>query len=163
AFVVVVTPFIGAAIAVALLWGRAVDATSLLLFIVMYSLTIVGIGVGYHRYFSHKAFGTTPAVGYVLAVLGSMAAQGPVVFWAATHRRHHAYSDRPGDPHSPHLHGTDLKGFLKGFWHAHTGWLFHHEVTDWGRYSPELLRDRTLLWINQMYFAWIALGLLMPA
>jgi stearoyl-CoA desaturase (delta-9 desaturase) len=101
----------------------------------------------------------------VLAVLGCMAAQGPVVSWVAVHRRHHERSDKPGDPHSPNpaLLGGGAFGTLRGLWHAHVGWLTNHEYPNPVHYAPELLRDRVLARINRHYLLWVALGLLMPA
>src|SRR5262249_44180268 len=91
------------------------------------------------------------------------AAQGPVLYWAAIHRRHHSCSDRQGDPHSPHLdRGEGIFGLLGGLWHAHLGWLFAHEVTDWGRFITDLLRDRGLFLVNRLYFLWVVLGLAIP-
>src|SRR5262249_19693152 len=112
---------------------------------------------------SHRSFQTSAPIRVLFAVLGSTAGQGPVLFWAAIHRRHHQYSDQPGDPHSPNLHGDGVWGLLKGFWHAHTGWMFVHEITDWGRWIPDLLRDRALFRVNRLYFLWLFLGLAVPA
>jgi len=163
AVVVVVTPFLGFIAAILLLWGHLIGGVELGILVGMYALTTIGIGVGFHRLFSHQSFQTNTAVGAMLAILGSMAAQGPVLFWAAIHRRHHAYSDRPGDPHSPHFHGEGILGMFRGLWHAHTGWLFVHEITDWSHWIPDLLRDRVLFKINQLYFVWVFVGLLIPA
>ncbi|HWP45777.1 MAG TPA: acyl-CoA desaturase [Candidatus Limnocylindrales bacterium] len=162
ALVVVITPFLGFLAATILFWGYALGLVELGLLIGMYAATIIGIGVGFHRHFSHRAFKTNRVVRVILAILGSMAAQGPVLFWAAIHRRHHAYSDQSGDPHSPHLHGDGISGLLRGLWHAHTGWLFVHEVTDWSHYIPDLLRDTLLFKVNRLYFVWVFLGLLIP-
>ncbi len=162
ALIVVITPFLGFLAAIALLWGRGVQLVDLEILLGMYSLAAIGIGVGYHRHFSHRSFETNVAVRVILAILGSMAAQGPVLYWAAIHRRHHQYSDQPGDPHSPHLHGEGVRGLLSGLWHAHIGWLFMHEITDWGRYIPDLLRDRVIFKVNQWYFVWVLIGLAIP-
>ncbi len=128
-----------------------------------YALTIIGIGCGYHRLFTHQAYKTTTPVRVVLAILGSMASQGPVLFWCAIHRRHHNFADTDGDSHSPYFNKETRMNRLVGFWHAHTGWLFSTEVTDWGRYIPDLLKDRPIFRVNQLYFVWIALGLAIPA
>ena len=102
ALVEVVVPFLGVLAAIWLLWGHGVGLLELGLLAFMYSTTLIGIGAGFHRYFSHKSFETTEAVKALLAIFGSMAAQGPVVYWASIHRIHHARSDQPDDPHSPH-------------------------------------------------------------
>jgi stearoyl-CoA desaturase (delta-9 desaturase) len=125
---------------------------------------MIGISIGLHRYFSHGAFQTSWPLRLLLLVLGAMAAQGPVFYWAANHRRHHNYSDKPGDPHSPHLDpGTSLWGWLRGFWHAHLGWVFDHQVADGARFIPDLLSDPILARADRLYFAWVLLGLAFPA
>lgn len=163
AFAVVAIPTLGALAALALLFvGVRPTAVDLTLFVVMFVATTLGIELGFHRHFTHAAFKAHPALRTVLAVLGSMASQGPLVFWAATHRRHHAYSDSPGDPHSPYLAGQGRLS-VRGLWHAHVGWLFRQEMTDWGRYVPDLVRDRRLLAVNQSYSLWVIAGLIIPA
>ncbi|MGK3965540.1 acyl-CoA desaturase [Sorangium sp. So ce118] len=129
----------------------------------MYSLTIVGITVGFHRHLSHLAFRAHPWVRALLMVAGSMAAQGPVIYWVANHRRHHQFSDQPGDPHSPFFDGDRQLGGLRGLWHAHTGWNFDHEMTNTAVYCKDLLRDPLVASINRRYYWWVALGLLAPA
>jgi stearoyl-CoA desaturase (delta-9 desaturase) len=163
ALVVVLTPLAALVLAIYLLWGHGVGPVDLGLLAGMYVLTMIGLTAGFHRHFSHNSFQAAPAVRAALGILGSMGAQGPVLYWAAIHRRHHAFSDRPGDPHSPHLSGKGVWGWLLGLWHAHVGWLFVHEVTDWGRYVLDLLRDRLVFKINRLYFVWVLLGLAIPA
>jgi stearoyl-CoA desaturase (delta-9 desaturase) len=163
ALVVVILPVVGLFAGIALMWGHGVGPTELGLLAAMYFLTSIGIGIGYHRLIAHGSFQTWPAGRVVWAILGSMAAQGPVLYWAAIHRRHHSCSDRPGDPHSPHLdRGEGIAGLLGGLWHAHLGWLFTHEITDWGRFITDLLRDRGLFLVNRLYFLWVLLGLAIP-
>lgn len=163
ALATVVLPLAGVAAAVVSLWGRGIGPVELGLFLTMNALCLIGIGVGYHRLVSHGSFRTRPAIRALLAILGSMAAQGPVLYWAGIHRRHHACSDRPGDPHSPHGHGGGAAELLRGLWHSHIAWMFAHQCTDWARYIPDLRRDSLLLRINRLYFVWIFLGLLIPA
>ena len=101
----------------------------------------LGVTVGFHRLLTHRAFKTTRPVRAALAILGSAAIEGPVISWVADHRKHHAFADREGDPHSPHVdHGHGWRGALRGLVHAHVGWLFIH--THRGRrtrYAPDLL------------------------
>jgi stearoyl-CoA desaturase (delta-9 desaturase) len=163
AFGVVVTPLAGLVAAIVLLWNQVIGVTELTLLIVFYSLSTFGVCVGFHRLASHRSFQTYAPIRALLAILGSMAGQGPVLFWAANHRRHHKYSDQPGDPHSPNCSGDGLWGTLKGIWHVHMGWLFAPELSDWGYWIPDLLRDRTLFRVNQWYFLWLLLGLAVPA
>lgn len=165
ALVVVLIPFLGVVAALVLLWRYGVGPVELALFVGMYVMGALGIEAGYHRLFSHRSFQAHPALRALLAIWGSMNAQGPVLFWAAIHRRHHSYADRPGDPHSPYLSadGKNHPGFWRGLWHAHTGWLFVHEITDWGRYAPDLLKDKVLFKINRYYLVWLSMGLIIPA
>jgi stearoyl-CoA desaturase (Delta-9 desaturase) len=122
----------------------------------------MGVTVGYHRYFTHQAFETGSLVRVLLAILGSMSAQGPLIAWVSTHRRHHQLSDRDGDPHSPNLNGPGFRGRLKGFWHAHFGWMTAHPLPNPMRYARDILRDRRLVWVSRMYYCWVLLGVLMP-
>lgn len=159
----VLLPYFGLVGGIALFWRRGISPLDLIMFAVMYSVTVLGIGMGFHRLIAHRAYQATPILKIALVISGSMAAQGPVIFWTAVHRRHHSYSDRDGDPHSPHLHGEGAMEILKGLWHSHMGWLFNHELTDWGTYVRDLLHDRLIFKLNRLYFLWIALGLLLPA
>ena len=164
AAVVVITPFVAFVLSMFFFWNRGIDAVQLGIFAFMYTITLMGVAVGFHRLFSHHAFQTTGPIRVVLAICGSMAAQGPVLFWTAIHRRHHGHADVAGDPHSPNLEpGTGLAPFLRGLWHAHTGWMFSGDYTEWAKYAPDLLRDRTIFAINRLYPAWVALGLCLPA
>jgi stearoyl-CoA desaturase (Delta-9 desaturase) len=130
---VVLVPFLGLAGAAVLLWGWGFSWVYLGLLLGMYVATVLGITVGFHRLFTHRAFETSAAVKVVLGVLGSMAVQAPLLKWVAVHRRHHQHSDRPDDPHSPHGHGRGVLGVLRGLWHAHLGWIFQPEPPDLGR------------------------------
>ncbi len=155
----VVIPFIAAAVAVALLWQRAVGPVDLALLAGMYLVTALGITVGYHRLLTHKAFATPAPVRYAFAVLGSMAVQGPVLDWVADHRKHHAFTDREGDPHSPHGHESWWRGLL----YAHMGWLLDTQGQATKRqFARDLLADPGMRRINRL-FPWLALaGLLIP-
>ena len=159
----VLLPYAGLAGGIFLFWNRGVNWLDLAAFGVMYCITVLGIGMGFHRLIAHRAYRATTFLSTALVIAGSMAAQGPVIFWTAVHRRHHSYSDREGDPHSPHLHGEGTVEILKGLWHSHMGWLFNHELTDWGTYVRDLLHDRLIFKLNRMYFVWIARGLFLPA
>ena len=159
----VLLPYLGLVAGITLFWRHGVSPLDLAVFGVMYCVTVLGIGMGFHRLMAHRAYQATTFLKTALVISGSMAAQGPVIFWTAVHRRHHSYSDRDGDPHSPHLHGEGAMEILKGLWHSHMGWLFNHELTDWGTYVRDLLHDRLIFKLNRLYFVWIALGLVLPA
>jgi len=160
----ILLPLAGFVAAMVLLWGTGFSWLYLGLLAGGYLLTAVGITVGFHRLFTHKAFEAHPVVKVTLAVLGSMAVQGPVIAWAATHRSHHQHSDHEDDPHSPHNHGEGVRAMLKGLLHAHCGWLFTNSAArDYTRYVPDLLTDNTLRFISRMFPLWVVLGLLIPA
>jgi stearoyl-CoA desaturase (Delta-9 desaturase) len=146
------------------LWARLLGWSDLIVFAIMYVSTGLGVTVGFHRLFTHRAFKTGKAVRATLAILGSAAIEGPVISWVADHRKHHAFSDQEGDPHSPHVdHGVGLKGALKGLGHAHVGWLFIH--TQRGlktRYAPDLLADKVVKKINDTFLVWVVAGLIAP-
>jgi 8-amino-7-oxononanoate synthase len=158
-----VAPLIGMGIFITTLWDSSVTLLDLGLLTAMYSLTFVGITVGFHRHFTHNAFKTAMPIRLLLAALGSMAAQAPLIYWVATHRRHHQFSDDDGDPHSPHLHGESLRGRLRGLWYAHMGWMYHHDTTNTSIYAKDLLREPAMRLMNRLYFPFILLGLAIPA
>lgn len=153
-----VMPALGTLSAFALAFVVPVTATEIVLFFVGYVLTGIGITVGYHRLFTHRAFDATPATRAVLAALGSAAGQGPVVSWVAIHRRHHEFSDRPGDPHSPNQHGRGWIGRLRGLVHAHYMWMANHSYPSVVHYAPDVLRDPAVMPINRSYFTWVLVG-----
>ncbi|BAY08515.1 fatty acid desaturase [Calothrix sp. NIES-2098] len=158
-----VLPFVGFILAIACLWGKPIGVVDIAVFLGMWFLTSVGITVGYHRYFTHRAFQAHPIVRILLVILGSTGAEGPVLSWVANHRHHHRYSDEVGDTHSPHLHGTGWRNQLYGFWHAHLWWKVEYDYPNPLYYAPELLRDKTICKLNQLYFVWVILGLVFPA
>jgi stearoyl-CoA desaturase (delta-9 desaturase) len=136
--------------------------------LLIFAITYVGFGwgitVGFHRLFTHRSFKTSRVMRATLAILGSACAEGPVIDWVATHRKHHVYSDVEGDPHSPHVgHGTGFRGALAGFFHAHIGWVFSDmEVADEQRYAPDLLADPVVRFIDRTFVLWVVLGLAIP-
>jgi stearoyl-CoA desaturase (delta-9 desaturase) len=156
-------PFLALVTAVPFAWGWGLSWIDLALAVVFYTVATLGVTVGYHRYFTHGAFKTNRAMRVALAITGSMAVQGSVIFWVASHRRHHAFADREGDPHSPWLFGTSPVALLKGFWHAHMGWMFKRDVTNYERFAPDLLADDDLRVVNRHFWAWITLSLALPA
>ena len=159
----VVLPFVAFIAAIALLWNKAVGPTDLALLFGIYVATGLGITVGYHRLLTHRAFATSPALRTTLAVLGSMAIQGSVITWVADHRKHHAFTDEEGDPHSPHGHGGGFRGAIAGLAHAHLGWLlFDHGRAEQERYAKDLLAEPGLRFVERTFFGWAALGLVLP-
>ncbi|MDQ3982327.1 MAG: acyl-CoA desaturase [Actinomycetota bacterium] len=161
--VVTIVPFAGFLAAVWSLWGTGLSALDASLFLAMYVLTGLGVTIGFHRYFTHQGFEATPWLRAALAITGSMAIQGPVIRWVADHRRHHAFSDQPGDPHSPHLdEGPGVKGVLKGLWHAHIGWFFDEEQTSARRWAPDLVKDPVMRKIDSLFPLWALLSFAIP-
>jgi stearoyl-CoA desaturase (Delta-9 desaturase) len=161
----VVLPFAAVLTAIPMLWNELVGWTDLALLAAMYILTTGGVTVGFHRLLTHRAFATYRPIQYLLAVLGTMAVEGPVIGWVTDHRRHHAHTDVDGDPHSPHVgHRAGLLGALGGLWHAHVGWLVNDHPTAEGasKYAPDLLEDRGMRAVNSLFIPIVALGLLAP-
>lgn len=161
----VVLPFLATGVAVVLLWNSLFTFTDLAIMAGMYAFTALGITVGFHRLLTHRSFQTSKAMQYTFAVFGSMAVQGPVNSWVADHRKHHAHTDKPGDPHSPHVgHGDGVKGVLSGLWHAHTGWLFSEQGrADWKRYARDLDEDAGMRFISRHFVWFVGLTLALPA
>ncbi|MDQ6607475.1 MAG: acyl-CoA desaturase [Actinomycetota bacterium] len=133
----------------------------LLVLAIMYMGVGAGVTVGFHRLLTHRSFKTSAPVRAFWAILGSAAAEGPVIDWVATHRKHHQYSDAPGDPHSPHVgHGHGWRGELRGLAHAHLGWVFSDmEVADEQRYAKDLLADPWVKFVDRTFVLWVIAGL----
>jgi stearoyl-CoA desaturase (delta-9 desaturase) len=145
-------------------WEGWLHPRDILIFAIMYLLTGLGVTVGFHRLFTHRSFKTGPAVRAAFAIMGSAAIEGPIISWVADHRKHHAFSDQPGDPHSPHVdHGHGWRGALRGLLHAHMGWLFIHTGRGLkSRYAPDLQADPIVAFVNRTFVLWVAVGLLLP-
>ncbi len=161
----IAAPLVGLLLAIVLLWHRMVGPTELGIMLVGYVLTGSGITVGFHRLFTHRSFQTPRAVRYLFAVLGSMAVEGPLITWVADHRKHHQFSDREGDPHSPHAgYGDGVLEALRGLWHAHTGWMFSGVGrADRRRYARDLLDDRGLRLVSRGFGLIVLASLGLPA
>jgi stearoyl-CoA desaturase (Delta-9 desaturase) len=160
---VVVPPF-GLLSAMGLLWGVAFNWLDLVLLVGLYVVCAFGTTIGFHRYFTHKGFETGPVLKATFAILGCMTMQGPLTQWVTDHRKHHALSDKEGDPHSPHVgHGDGAWGAVRGFAHAHVGWLFTLKGLERGdAYGKDLFEDRLVRTIDRMYLVWVALTLGIP-
>jgi hypothetical protein len=159
---IVVVPFAGLIAAIWLLWGRGVGVADLGLAVLFYLVTGFGVTLGFHRCLTHRSFTARPALRVALAIAGSMAFQGDVIGWVATHRRHHAFTDRPGDPHSPYRYGIGLAGQLRGLLHAHVGWLFGNDPTPQQRYAPDMLACRSMRRVSRAFPALCAVSLALP-
>ena len=157
---------VGPAVALALLvwwqWGNVIDLTDVVVGVVLYVVTGFGITVGFHRLFTHRGFAPHRALKITLAVLGSMAVEGSVTSWVATHRRHHMFSDQAGDPHSPHRYGDRGTALLRGLFFSHAGWLFASDASSTERYAPDMLRDRDLVRIGRLFPVLAVASLALP-
>ncbi|MGH2826643.1 MAG: acyl-CoA desaturase [Actinomycetota bacterium] len=153
--VVTVLPFLGFLAAAWTLWGTGLSVLDASIFLVGYCITGLGVTVGFHRLLTHKSFEAKPGLVGALAIAGSMAIQGPVIRWVSDHRRHHAFADQPGDPHSPHLdEGPGVRGVVRGLWHAHVGWFFDDEQTSARRWAPDLVKDPVMRRIDSLFPLW---------
>ena len=150
--IVVVVPLLATGLAIRLLWARAVHWPDLALLLTMYALVAFGVTVGFHRMLTHRSFRPHPVVKFILLVLGSMSIEGPALQWAATHIKHHALSDREGDPHSP----------VEGFFHAHIGWMFGDDEGDPNVYCRNLVQDRMVVFVSRTFLLWSILAFVIP-
>jgi stearoyl-CoA desaturase (delta-9 desaturase) len=141
--------------------GNLLQWQDLLILALSYVIVGTGITVGFHRLLTHRSFKCHRVVRAAFAALGSAAAEGPVIDWVATHRKHHQCSDVDGDPHSPHVgHGSGWRGALTGLFHAHVGWVFSDmEVADERRYAKDLLADPLVRFVDNTFVLWVIAGL----
>ena len=142
--VFVAIPLVALIAAIPLMWGWGLGWHDVVIALVFYWVSGLGITVGYHRYFTHGSFKAKTGLRVALAIAGSLAIEGPVITWVSDHRRHHKYSDKEGDPHSPWRYGDDWKALSKGLVYAHIGWLFDPNKTSQEKFSPDLLADRRI-------------------
>lgn len=156
-------PFLGSVAAIGMAVQIGVSAVDIGLFFLMYYLTQVGGTVGFHRHFAHCAFQAHTSIRVILAILGSMSAQGPLTYWVATHRRHHKYADSYGDPHSPYVKEDKKLSFWEGLWHSHIAWTFNHELTNSFLFAKDMIQDPLMAKISKLYYFWMLLGLMIPA
>jgi stearoyl-CoA desaturase (Delta-9 desaturase) len=147
--------------AVWLAWGGVLHWQDLVVLAIVYVLTGAGITVGFHRLFTHRSFKTGRLLRATFAMLGSAAVEGPLIEWVSTHRKHHRFTDRPGDPHSPHVgHGDGWRGAVRGLVHAHVGWMYRRgEYASPQRYAKDLLADPVMRVIDRTFGLWVLAGL----
>ncbi len=158
-----IIPVLALAVAVTLAWGWGLTLLDVVIATIAYFGTGLGVTVGFHRHFTHKSFKAVRPLKVALAVTGSLAFQGSIVSWVADHRRHHAFSDKEGDPHSPWLFGTGPIAVARGFWHAHMGWLFNRDRTNARRFAPDLLADRDIAAVDRQFVLLTVTSLGVPA
>jgi stearoyl-CoA desaturase (delta-9 desaturase) len=144
-------------------WGGALRWSDLLVLAILYSLTGLGVTVGFHRLFTHRSFKTGSGLRFALGALGSAAIEGPLIEWVSNHRKHHQLSDEPGDPHSPHHHGAGVAGAVRGLLHAHVGWILRGDAASAPeRYAKDLLDDPVARTVDRLFALWLLAGLALP-
>jgi stearoyl-CoA desaturase (delta-9 desaturase) len=162
-YLFVIVPCLALIGSVPFAWGWGIGWTDIVLATLFYFVACTGVTVGFHRYFTHGSFKANRGLKIFLAIAGSLAIEGPVIRWVTDHRRHHAFSDREGDPHSPWRFGESAVGLTKGFWYAHIGWLFDPLHTNQEKYAPDLLADRDIVKIDRQFPLWVLFTMLAPA
>jgi len=161
--VFVVIPLIAVVIGVPIAFVNGwVSVLDLVMLIVIYTVGVHGITIGYHRLFTHDAYKAGPKMRAFLALAGSLAVEGRVVDWVADHRKHHQFSDADGDPHSPWEYGPGTRGLIRGFTHAHVGWLFTYSGTDTRKYAPDLIEDRAIDRISKLWPVIAVISMVVP-
>lgn len=161
-FLFITVPFLALLAAVPVAWGWGLGWIDVAIATVMYLVAGHGITVGFHRYFTHGSFKANRPLKIALALAGSLAIEGPVVRWVADHRKHHAFSDREGDPHSPWRYGETVPALMKGLFYAHVGWMFDVEQTNQRKYAPDLLDDPDIVRISKAFPGIVAVSMLLP-
>jgi stearoyl-CoA desaturase (Delta-9 desaturase) len=162
-WVFVAAPFVALVAAIPVAWGWGLSPLDAAMAVVAYLLTGFGIAAGFHRHLTHGSFKARRGLRVVLAVAGTLSIEGPPTQWVADHRRHHAFSDREGDPHSPWRYGTSVAALLKGLLYAHIGWLFNRELSNQERFAPDLLADRDIRRIDRLFPLLVVVSLGTPA
>jgi stearoyl-CoA desaturase (delta-9 desaturase) len=159
----VIVPFLAFLAAIPVAWGWGLNWTDVILMAIFYWTSGLGITAGYHRLFTHGSYKANRPLRIGVAIAGSMGIEGPVIRWVADHRRHHAFSDREGDPHSPWRYGTSTSALMKGLGYAHLGWLFDEMHTNREKYTPDLMNDRDIRFVDKLFPVWLLVSLLLPA
>jgi stearoyl-CoA desaturase (delta-9 desaturase) len=157
-----ILPLLGTITALLLIPYLPPGKFELFLFVLLWLVTGFGVSSGYHRLFTHRSYKAHPAVQVMLAIWGAMAGQGGVISWSALHRRHHELSDKPGDPHSPNLHGESWGDRLRGLMHSHVLWMYKHEYPSVVHYVPDLIKNKALVKVDRYYYLWAVLGVVLP-
>jgi stearoyl-CoA desaturase (Delta-9 desaturase) len=155
-------PFLALLAAIPIAWGWGLGWHEVVIAVVMYAISGHGITVGFHRHFTHGAFKAKQPLRVAMAIAGSLAIEGPVIRWVADHRKHHKFSDRDGDPHSPWRYGETVPALIKGLFYAHMGWMFDVEQTPQRQYAPDLMKDKAIVRVSRTFPWWVAVSLALP-
>jgi stearoyl-CoA desaturase (Delta-9 desaturase) len=155
-------PFLAVLAAIPIAWGWGLGWHEVVIAVVMFLVSGHGITVGFHRHFTHGAFKAKQPLRVAMAIAGSLAIEGPVIRWVADHRKHHKFSDRDGDPHSPWRYGETIPALIKGLFYAHMGWMFDVEQTPQRQYAPDLMNDKAIVRVSRLFPLWVVISLLLP-
>ncbi len=152
---------IGGSVA-ALVWAatQGIGRVEISVFLGMFVLSTIGIGVAMHRLFVHRSFRCGPVMRTLFAAIATMAVQGSVLKWVSNHRRHHLHSDEPGDVHSPWVDGDGHRfaSFVKGMMHAQGGWVWDQATTDPAYYAKDILADPIAMFFTRTRWYWYAIS-----
>lgn len=159
---IVATGFLAFIVATILYSSDQAVKIGILIALVGIVMTTNAITVCFHRLLTHSSFVMNRYMMYAYVVVASFSVEGSVLFWCATHRKHHNFSDKSGDPHSPHIHGDGLGGIIKGFLHAHIGWFYREPKPDLERYVPDLLKDKGLVLLDKLFPVLAVLSFIIP-
>lgn len=159
----VLIPPVGLVVVLPVAWGWGLSVLDFSMALIGYVVTALAVAVGYHRCFTHRSFKARRAVRIVLAVAGGLAVEGSPVQWVANHRRHHAFADREGDPHSPWRYGTNTRAVFRGLIYAHVGWMLKRELSNRIRFAPDIIADRDLMFIGRFSAPLVVASLFTPA
>lgn len=155
-------PFLAVIAAIPVAWGWGLGWRDIVIAVVMYAISGHGITVGFHRHFTHGSFKAKQPLRVAMAVAGSLAIEGPVIRWVSDHRKHHKFSDRDGDPHSPWRYGESVPALMKGLLYAHMAWMFDIEQTPQRQFAPDLLKDKAIVRVSRAFLWLVAVSLLVP-
>lgn len=161
--VFVIIPFFVVLALIPLAWGWGLGWHDIVIGVVMYQVSGMGVTIGFHRYFTHGSFKAKRGTRIGLAIAGSLSVEGDVIQWVADHRRHHKYSDREGDPHSPWRYGDDWRALTKGLIYSHIGWMLAKERTSKEKYAPDLVADADIRRVGKAFGPLVAFSMLAPA
>lgn len=151
------------------LWHRGVlvpGSVELISMVVLHAAGILGVELGYHRLLAHRSYKAKRPLKIILASLGSMAFQGPIIWWSSIHRKHHRYSDHQGDPHSMYVFDGKGRWTWRGAVHAHVGWIWSGQSVGRGgfaEFATDLYRDPDIFWIHMHYLYFMLAGFGLPA
>ncbi|GAA3018438.1 acyl-CoA desaturase [Streptosporangium longisporum] len=149
--VVVGAPLVALLVAIPFAWGWGLGWSDVAIAGVFYVITGLGVTVGLHRHFTHGSFKAKRPLKIALGIAGSLAMEMSVLDWVATHRKHHKFSDKDGDPHSPWRFGTGFVAVSKGLMWAHMGWLFETDRANRQKYAPDLVKDPDIVRLHKLF------------